>query len=150
MTRSYRAAASTKDWSASQYLEFEAQRTCLARDILAQVPLTSPRRITNLGCGPGNSTAAMIERFPNSHVTGMDSSSDMIKTAKAALPDVDFAIGYLSSYAPEESTDLLFSNAVFQWIPSEERIPIMKRLIQSLRPEASLLSRSLTTTWSHL
>lgn len=137
-TRSYRSATQTKDWSASQYLKFEAQRTRPARDLLAQIPLASPRRITDLGCGPGNSTAAIIERFPDAHVTGMDSSSDMIKTAKAAYPNVDFAIGDLSSYSPDESADLLFSNAVFQWIPSGDRIPIMKRLLQSLKPGAVL------------
>jgi trans-aconitate 2-methyltransferase len=133
-TRSYRSGAQTKDWSAAQYLKFEAQRTRPARDLIAQVPLKSPKSIIDLGCGPGNSTAALAEYFPDAHVTGMDSSSDMIKTAKAALPHIDFAIGDLSSYEPKEPADLLFSNAVFQWIPSDQRIPIMKRLIESLQP----------------
>lgn len=133
-SRSYRSGAQTKDWSASQYLKFESQRTRPARDLVAQVPLRSPKRIIDLGCGPGNSTAALAEYFPDAHVTGMDSSSDMIKTAKAALPHIDFAIGDLSSYKPEDSADLLFSNAVFQWIPSEQRIPIMRRLVESLQP----------------
>lgn len=132
--RSYRSSTKTKDWDAAQYLKFEQQRTRPARDLLAQVPLSSPRRITDLGCGPGNSTAVLQSQFPDAHVTGVDSSSDMIKTAKEALPHIDFALGDLSSYAPDQPDDLLFSNAVFQWIPYEERIPIMKRLLESLQP----------------
>ena len=132
--RSYRSSTKTKDWNAAQYLKFEQQRTRPARDLIAQVPLRSPRRVTDLGCGPGNSTAVLKELFPDAQVTGMDSSSDMIKTAKAALPHIDFALGDLSSYAPDQPEDLLFSNAVFQWIPYEERIPIMKRLLESLQP----------------
>ena len=133
-SRSYRAVAQTKDWSAAQYLKFEEQRTRPARDLLSQVPLSSPKRIIDLGCGPGNSTAVVLNRYPSAHVTGMDSSADMIKTAKAALPQVDFALGDLSSYTPGEPVDLLFSNAVFQWIAHADRIPIMKRLIESLQP----------------
>lgn len=132
--RSYRSAAQTKDWSAAQYLKFEEQRTRPSRDLLAQVPLISPRRIIDLGCGPGNSTAVVLERYPEAQVTGLDSSSDMITTARAALPKVDFALGDLATYTPDEPVDLLFSNAVFQWISYEDRIPIIQRLIQSLQP----------------
>lgn len=132
--RSYRSASKTGDWNAAQYLKFEEQRTRPSRDLLSSVPLTSPRRIIDLGCGPGNSTAVVLERYPQAHVTGMDSSIDMVTTARAAFPQVDFTLGDLASYTPSEPVDLLFSNAVFQWIPFADRIPIMKRLIQSMQP----------------
>ncbi|KAH8817111.1 S-adenosyl-L-methionine-dependent methyltransferase [Xylogone sp. PMI_703] len=127
--RFYRST--TKDWSASQYLKFEKERTRPSRDLLSQVPVESPKRIIDLGCGPGNSTAVLVERYPDAQVTGIDSSPDMIQKAKASYPNTEFGLGNLQSYTPAEETDLLFSNAVFQWIKHTDRIPIMKRLIQS-------------------
>lgn len=121
-----------KDWSAVQYLKFENERTRPSRELLAQVPLQSPQRIVDLGCGPGNSTAVLIEQYPQAHVSGIDSSPDMIAKAKVALPNIEFTVNDLSTYTPAEPADLLFTNAVFQWIPLADRIPIITKLIQTL------------------
>lgn len=124
----------TTDWSAAQYLKFEAERTRPSRDLLAQVPLKSPKRVLDLGCGPGNSTAVLAKHFPDAKVTGMDSSPDMIKKAKAAEPDIEFELGDLNTYTVQEPVDLMFSNAVFHWVPRESRIEVIKRLIETLSP----------------
>lgn len=128
------AAADSKssDWDAKRYLQFERERTRPARDLLAQVPLASPRRIVDLGCGPGNSTALLAERFPNAALAGMDSSPNMLDKARSALPGVDFHLGDLSTYEPADGVDLLFSNAAFHWVPAAERIPSIKRLLERL------------------
>ena len=55
----------------------------------------------------------------------------MIKKAKATLPDVEFTLADLDSYTPAEPADVLFSNAVFQWVPYAERTAIIKRLMQT-------------------
>ncbi|KAL4931838.1 S-adenosyl-L-methionine-dependent methyltransferase [Aspergillus undulatus] len=121
----------TTDWSAKQYLKFEAERTRPSRDLLAQVPLDSPKNVVDLGCGPGNSTAVLLSQYPKARVTGMDSSPDMIHKARSTLPGVNFAMDDLSTYTPQEPVDLFFSNAVFQWLPRDQRFQIIKRLIKS-------------------
>ncbi|KAL6234558.1 hypothetical protein BDW75DRAFT_240967 [Aspergillus navahoensis] len=124
-------AMAAHDWNAKQYLKFEAERTRPARDLLAQVPLNSPRSVVDLGCGPGNSTAILLSRYPDARVVGMDSSPDMIRKARETLPGVEFTVDDLGMYTPEKPVDLFFSNAVFQWLPRDQRLEIVKRLIQS-------------------
>src|ERR1700731_3121424 len=99
------------DWSAAQYLKFEDERTRPPRDLIAQVPLTHARRVVDLGCGPGNSTELLLARYPDAAVTGLDSSPDMLRQARARLPRCNFVEADLASWVPAVGTDLLFGNA---------------------------------------
>lgn len=120
-----------QDWSANQYLKFGNERTRAVRDLVSNIPLQSPKRIIDLGCGPGNSTAVLASRWPDAHISGMDSSPDMLNKARANMPGVSFVQGDLHKYEPDPDADLLFSNAVFHWLRREQRIPTILRLLQS-------------------
>ncbi|KAF3040210.1 hypothetical protein E8E11_003920 [Didymella keratinophila] len=132
-------APSKKDWNATLYLKFGNERTRPVYDAVNQITqyITTPNpRIYDLGCGPGNSTKVLLDAFPGAKVTGMDSSPDMISKARATLPDVQFELGDLATFAPEEEgeVDLLFSNAVFHWLRSPTRIETLTRLFKTLKP----------------
>lgn len=126
--------AKDDDWSAKQYAKFLNERTRPSRDLLAQVPLASPKRAIDLGCGPGNSTAVLAERYPDANISGIDSSEDMIRKAKETLPGLSFGIADLETFTPDEPVDLLFSNAVFQWLPGKTRVQTITRLVENLAP----------------
>src|SRR5256884_4668997 len=126
-----------EDWSARQYLKFEDERTRPPRDFLAQVPLKSARRVIDLGCGPGNSTELLVKRYPQAQVIGLDSSPDMLRQARDRLPNCEFAQADLADWSPQERTDLLFANAVFQWVPDH---PAVLRRLLAAPPAGGVLA----------
>ena len=125
------------DWSSTQYLKFADERTRAARDLLAQVPVGSPRLVYDLGCGPGNSTELLVERYPEARIIGVDSSPDMLAKARQSCPHVQFIEADLATWEPAEEPDLLFANAVFQWVPDHLRV--LCRLLAQL-PDGGVLA----------
>jgi trans-aconitate 2-methyltransferase len=110
------------DWNPGQYLRFEDERTRPSADLLARVPLAGARRCVDVGCGPGNSTERVAGRFPEAQVSGIDSSPAMIEAARRRLPDLAFETADLLAWEPRERFDLIFANAVFQWVPDHARL----------------------------
>ena len=125
------------DWSALQYQRFEVQRSLPIRDLLARVPTTEVHRAADLGCGPGNSTEALRERFPGAVVTGIDSSPDMIEAARKRLPEVQFRTCDIAGWeAADGSYDVVLANASMQWVP--DHAALLPRLLRTLAPGGSL------------
>lgn len=124
-------------WSPSQYLKFEDHRTRPAIDLLGRVNLTGTDLwITDIGCGPGNSTEILVSRFGSSGLAGLDSSAAMVGAAKKRLPDVPFEVADISSWEPEQRQDLLFANAVLQWLPNHQTL--LPRLMGALTDGGTL------------
>ena len=120
------------EWSPGQYLKFEDERTRPAGELLARVPLDRPRRVLDVGCGPGNSTELLAARYPQAEIVGIDSSPEMIAAARKRLPAADFAVADIFAWEPAAPFDLVYGNAVFQWVP--DHLAVLARLLDGCPP----------------
>lgn len=109
-------------WDPKHYLSFADERTRPAVELVARIDSNSPKKIVDLGCGPGNSTAIVAARWPAADLEGVDSSPEMIESAKASGVPAKFAVGDIASWAPRSSYDVVFSNATYQWLPDHEKL----------------------------
>jgi trans-aconitate 2-methyltransferase len=119
-------------WDNRQYLKFADERTRAAQDLLARVPLQDAKRVVDLGCGPGNSTALLKSRWPEARFTGVDSSADMLSAARRDMPDIEWLQADVATWQAGEPVDLLFANAVLQWLPDHEAL--FPALLKQLPP----------------
>lgn len=111
-------------WSADQYSKFLKERTFPSLDLAAKINHPNPKKILDIGCGPGNSTKVLKDAFPNAEVFGADLSEDMLKTAKKNFPDLNFfkfdATSDFSTLSADY--DIVFSNACIQWLPDHYKL----------------------------
>lgn len=123
-------------WSAKQYTMFEQQRTRPVRDLVAAIPNSDVKTAVDLGCGPGNSTEVLAERFPQAHVIGMDSSDDMLIDARKRLPELSFELADIGAWSPAQKFDVILANASLQWVPNHSTL--YPHLVNQLTPGGTL------------
>ena len=109
-------------WDPTGYLRFGGPRTRPAIDLLDRVPPVEPDLVYDLGCGPGNSTVLLTERWPRATVVGVDRSDAMLAEARRHVPGALFVLGDLATWKPDRPGDVVFSNATLQWIDDHERL----------------------------
>jgi trans-aconitate 2-methyltransferase len=119
-------------WDPTQYLRYTDERLRPALDLMARVPLDAPSRIVDLGCGPGNVTAILAQRWPSAAVIGLDGSAAMLDKARAAAPACTFIEGSFGTWAPAGKVDLLYSNAALHWLGGHPAL--FPRLLGHLAP----------------
>ncbi|WP_405751844.1 trans-aconitate 2-methyltransferase [Streptomyces sp. NBC_01411] len=104
-------------WDPQQYLRHADHRTRPFHDLLSRIPGT-PATIADLGCGAGNVTALLADRWPDARITGFDNSPQMLEQAQRhAGPGLGFAHADAATWTPAVPYDLLVSNALLQWVP---------------------------------
>jgi len=112
------------DWNSAQYLKFETERTQPAIDLVNRIELANPRKILDVGCGPGNSTRVLANKFPSAYILGIDKSEEMIETAKKKCPNLDFKLCDVTRDLSQldDDFDIVFSNACIQWVPDHKHL----------------------------
>jgi len=123
-------------WDADLYLQFASERTQPVFDLLNRIHLRQPRRIADLGCGPGNSTEALRRHWPESSVVGIDLSAEMIRKARQDYPAGTWMIGDATTWRADPPVDLVFSNAMLQWVP--HHAAVCRHLLDQIAPEGVL------------
>lgn len=126
-------------WDSAAYLRFKAERTQPSIDLVKRIGLEQPRKLLDVGCGPGNSTQVLADAFPNAlRIIGIDSSPEMIEAAKDDHPDMEFRICDALNLPSlgEDGFDVVFSNACIQWVPDHPRL--IRDMLALLRPGGML------------
>jgi trans-aconitate 2-methyltransferase len=123
-------------WDANLYLQFANERSQPAIDLIARIKLPNPKRIIDLGCGPGNSTALLRQRWPEADITGLDNSPEMIAAASKAYPGEKWVLADIAPWTADVAYDLVFSNAALQWLP--EHAALFPQLIAQVAPAGAL------------
>jgi trans-aconitate 2-methyltransferase len=103
-------------WDPKTYLDFADERGRPFRELLSRVGARAPRRVVDLGCGPGTLTAGLPARWPGAVVEGVDSSAEMIARAAALESPVSFRVADLREWVPSADTDVVVSNAALHWV----------------------------------
>lgn len=107
-------------WNPETYLNFADHRGRPFFELLARIGARAPRRVADLGCGPGNLTATLTQRWPDAVVEAWDSSSEMVAAARER--GVDARVGAIEEWEPGPDTDVVVSNAALQWVPSHREL----------------------------
>ncbi len=123
-------------WSPGEYLRFADERTRPSVDLASRIAVERPESVIDLGCGPGNSTRVLRERWPDAHIIGLDSSAQMIDAARDEEPHEEWVVSAIEEWMPEAPFDVVFSNAALQWLPDHPAL--VERLFESVAPEGAL------------
>ena len=109
-------------WDPDVYLAFADHRARPFYDLMSRVGAQQPRRVVDLGCGPGNLTLQLARRWPDARVEAMDSSPEMVDAARER--GVDATVGDLRTWTPQPDTDVVLSNAALHWVAERDELMV--------------------------
>lgn len=120
-------------WDPAHYLDFDDLRARPFHDLVARIRTEDPRRVVDLGCGPGTMTATLAARWPEAVLEAFDSSAEMVAAARAN--GLDARRQAVEDWVPAPDTDVVVTNAVLQWVPTHREL--VPRWIAALPPGAT-------------
>src|SRR5687767_11969693 len=124
----------THSWDPDRYLTYADERGRPFVELVARIAAPDPRTVVDLGCGPGNLTALLADRWPDAEIQGLDSSPEMIAKARGTDDRVAFDVADLRDWAnaPGPQVDVLVSNATLQWVPGH--LELLPDLVARVEP----------------
>jgi len=123
-------------WDPAQYARFADHRERPYHELVARVGASAPSLVLDVGCGPGNATVSLADRWPQARIEGVDSSAEMIERALAlAGPRVRFRVADARG-VDVGAADVVVSNAMLQWLPDHRGL--LDAWLRDMRPGAWL------------
>ena len=97
-------------WDPTQYLKYSGERLRPALDLLARIPLAAPNSIVDLGCGAGNVTALLAERWARARIIGVDNSHEMLAQARGSVGGAthEWIEADIAAWTPSERVDVVY------------------------------------------
>ncbi|MGO4804858.1 trans-aconitate 2-methyltransferase [Arthrobacter sp. 2MCAF15] len=122
-------------WDPEKYVQFGDYRDRPFFDLTGRIHADAPRHVVDLGCGPGNLTATLADRWPGAQVMGLDSSAEMLATSKkyaAAAANLSYDLADIAHWMPSGDTDVVVTNAALQWVPEHRKL--LPEWLDALKP----------------
>lgn len=119
-------------WDPTQYLKFADHRRRPALDLLARIPAEAPGAVYDLGCGAGNVTRLLAERWPQASITGIDSSAEMLARARKEAPAIAWVEADLARWSAPAPAAVIYSNAALHWL--DDHAALFPHLMRQLEP----------------
>ncbi len=123
-------------WDPGLYLRYGDERLRPALDLLSRIDAPEPAHVVDLGCGPGNVTAILKQRWPAADVLGLDNSAPMLDRARAAVPDCRFVHASFGDWTAASKPDVLYTNAALHWLGGHATL--FPRLLGQVAPGGTL------------
>ena len=126
-------------WNPTTYNKFKSIRYKPFFDLANLIAPEGLHRAIDIGCGTGEQTAILAERFPQTQWLGIDPSSEMLAVAPVkTFPNLTFRQAQVNDVTDDqhESWDLVFSNAALQW--TDDHATLFPKLIRRLRPSGQI------------
>ncbi|MCP3139511.1 methyltransferase domain-containing protein [Pyxidicoccus xibeiensis] len=121
-------------WDPTQYSHFRDERKRPFFELLMRVDVDAPGHVVDLGCGTGDLTRVLAERWKGARVYGVDSSEAMVEEARRrpSPESLRFEVADLAGWEPPAPLDVLLSNAALHWVPAHDTL--LKQLVAKLAP----------------
>lgn len=125
-------------WNVEAYSRYSDERSRPFVELIQRIPAIPVSQIFDLGCGTGQLTRTLLQKWPAAQITGIDSSPEMLaKAVEHSIPGrLEFLETTIEKWAPSEPVDLIISNAAFHWVGDHENL--FKRLSTYLKSTGTL------------
>jgi trans-aconitate methyltransferase len=97
-------------------------------------PDFAPTQVLDFGCGTGETSRGLLERFGGTHVVGIDVSAGALDHARQLHGSSDISFFDVDSFEAPGAFDLCYSNGAFHHVDPPERPRVLRRLRELLRP----------------